>query len=211
MILKRGVGIDHCIKNNKETRWKICTCWQQPIYLANGQIPSQLGTKQISIKSIAFYFYFGRKINGNRSQIGIKRCIFLQRFVLYPSMIVINHQLDRLTNAGKCMFSTWFNYFLQLCWQVHVFHHCQVTLIKLDLLTCFNSKVTPTSDTNYSCLVKTVEFVLTSHMWSISCLITPLAITRLGADTHTHTHTRCRLINFQKPNTWQPQVSTCLV
>ena len=32
----------------------------------NGELPSWLGTTQISVKSIAFYPYFGRKINGNK-------------------------------------------------------------------------------------------------------------------------------------------------
>ena len=50
MILKRGVGIDHCYKvrkqdgkdtlasiaiKTKETRWKACSCQHWPIYLAN--------------------------------------------------------------------------------------------------------------------------------------------------------------------------------
>ena len=34
----------------------------------NGYLPSWLGTTQISVKSTAFYPYFGRKINGNKSQ-----------------------------------------------------------------------------------------------------------------------------------------------
>ena len=44
------------------------TCQHWPIYLANGWLPSWLGTTQISVKSTAFYRYCGKKINGNRSQ-----------------------------------------------------------------------------------------------------------------------------------------------
>ena len=99
-------------------RWKICPCQHWPIYLANGQLSPQLGTTQISVKSTAIYPYFGRKINGNKSQSWDKILMLqiLQRFVLYPAMMVSNHNLDRLANAGKCMFSTLLLYFLLICY-----------------------------------------------------------------------------------------------
>ena len=97
-----GIGIYHCYKN-MVTRWKTCTCKHWPIYLANGQLPPQLGTTQISVK---FSLYFGKKINGNTSQSRDKMLQILQRFVLYPAMMIANRQLlDRLANADKWNYS----------------------------------------------------------------------------------------------------------
>ena len=46
---------------------------------------------QISVKSRAFYPYFGKKINGNGSQIRDKILSISLIFVLYPAMMVANH------------------------------------------------------------------------------------------------------------------------
>ena len=89
-------------------RWKTCPCQHWPIYLANGQLTSKLHTIQISVNSTGIYPYFGRKINGNRSQSWDKILMLqiIQRFVLYPAIMLANHYLDRLANASKCTFST---------------------------------------------------------------------------------------------------------
>ena len=71
-----------------------------------------------------------------------------------------------------------------------------------------NAKTTPINDTDYNCHITAVELSLTNHMGFISCLIMPLVINSLGADTHTHTHTQTHThthtddphrINFNKP------------
>ena len=55
----------------------VCMCTLGVMQM--GQLPSQLGTTQISVKSTGFYPYFGRKINGNRSQSGDTMLQVLQR------------------------------------------------------------------------------------------------------------------------------------
>ena len=64
-------------------------------------------------------------------------------------------------------------------------------------MTCFNSKATPTNDTDCS-YHKGCRTYLANHMGLISCHIMPLVIYSLGgirtctkthAHTHTHTHT----------------------
>ena len=62
---------------------------------------------------------------------------------------------------------------------------------------CFNSKVVPTNDTDYSCHIKVVKLCLGNHMRSISHHITLLTINRPGhirpcphPDARTHARTR---------------------
>ena len=93
------MGINHC----QETRLNTCTCQHWAICLANDYLPSWLGTTQISVILATFYPYFGRQLNGNRSK-SKDKILQIYRFVLYPAMMVASHQLDRLANAGKCMF-----------------------------------------------------------------------------------------------------------
>ena len=121
MDLKKGVGIDYCYKSketgekdtlgsiavkSKETRRKVSTCQHGPIYLANAQLPSQLGTIQISVKSIAFYPYFGFYSPFISCQSRDKMLQILLRFVLYPTMMVA---IALARQIGQC-------------WQVHAFH-----------------------------------------------------------------------------------------
>ena len=88
----------------------------------NGYLPSWLGTTQFSVQSTAFYPYFGRKINGNKSQSRDKMLQILQKFVLCTAMMVANHysliDLPMLASAFFHLISL----LLQRCQQVHVFH-----------------------------------------------------------------------------------------
>ena len=57
----------------------------------NGYVPSWLGTTQISVKSTAFYPYFGFYFHLFSCQSRDKMLYILQKFVLYPAMMVPNH------------------------------------------------------------------------------------------------------------------------
>ena len=48
----------------------------QSSYLANGWLPSKLSTTQISVKSTAFYPYFGFYFHYFPAKVGIKCCRF---------------------------------------------------------------------------------------------------------------------------------------
>ena len=124
MNLKRRVGIDHCNKkygNKVET----CTCQHcyekqgnklenmhlptllANLYLANGQLPSQLGATQISAKSIAFYPYFGFYVyfHSFHCQSRHKMLWILLRFVLHPgSYSLTRYSVDWLIMLASACF-----------------------------------------------------------------------------------------------------------
>ena len=54
------------------------------MYIVNCYLSSWLGTIQILVKSIRFYFYFGRKTEGKykKAKIGIKSCRFYEYLYL---------------------------------------------------------------------------------------------------------------------------------
>ena len=116
----------HCYKS-KETKRKTCTCQHWPIYLSNGQLPSQLSWVQHkSLKNLQHFIptLAGKYQKYIEAKVGIKYCknFYIHNNVFYPAMMVTNHQLDRLADAGKCMFFTLFLHFLQKCQHVHVFN-----------------------------------------------------------------------------------------
>ena len=63
---------------------------------------------------------------------------------------------------------------------------CQLTLIRLIFMMCFNCKAMPTNNMDYSCHYRSCRSCLTDHLGSMSHHITPHYYQR---QTHKHTHT----------------------
>ena len=79
------------------------------------QLPSQLGTIQISVKSTAFYPYFGFYSPFISCQSRDKMLQILLRFVLYPTMMVA---IALARQIGQC-------------WQVHAFYLVSLLFIAM--------------------------------------------------------------------------------